>query len=209
VSERSFSTHQVASLLGSTPAAVSDWIDRGWLPSERLADGSPRVSVKGLTRFLADRGVNPTKIVTRPVPTDASSPDVPPPLRPAASLHRGAPGVAAQVAAAVLEDAVRRRADAIHFDPRADGLALRLRIGGRLHAKPNFPGRLTSTVESDILARLKMLADLDPAEHTRPQAGRFRTRIDGRDVTFRLATYPTSHGEKVFLQLFDPGAPQS
>lgn len=58
MSERLFTTHQVADLLGATPNQVYQWIERGWLASQQLPDGPIRVSERGLIEFLKARGID-------------------------------------------------------------------------------------------------------------------------------------------------------
>ncbi|MFP4105897.1 MAG: hypothetical protein ACLFVU_07365, partial [Phycisphaerae bacterium] len=56
--DRLFTTYQVADLLGATPAAVEQWIQKGWLAAKRLPGGVLRISEGGLVRFLQDRGID-------------------------------------------------------------------------------------------------------------------------------------------------------
>ena len=65
--DRLFTTYQVADLLGATPGAVVEWIQKGWLPVQRLPDGPLRISEKGLVFFLKQRGVNIEKIMAKVV----------------------------------------------------------------------------------------------------------------------------------------------
>lgn len=65
--ERLFTTYQVADLLGATPGAVVEWIQKGWLPVQRLPDGPLRISEKGLVFFLKQRGVDIEKIMAKVV----------------------------------------------------------------------------------------------------------------------------------------------
>jgi hypothetical protein len=110
---------------------------------------------------------------------------------------------AAQVVEAILADAVRRRASAIHLEPQPDGFALRLRIDGVLHPKPNFKQRLPKGIGRPLLARLKELANLAVSEGQGPQAGTFSGALEGRDMEFRLTTFPMLHGEKAVLKVVD------
>ena len=66
VPERLYSTYQVADLLGTTPATVVDWMQKGLLSYSRMADGPVRVSEKGLIRFLKGRGVNIEDVLSLP-----------------------------------------------------------------------------------------------------------------------------------------------
>ncbi|MBS3734222.1 MAG: Flp pilus assembly complex ATPase component TadA [Phycisphaerae bacterium] len=63
MSERTFTTYQVAELLGQTPGTVVEWIQKGWLPVRRMPEGSIRISERGLVSFLQDRGVDLSEIL--------------------------------------------------------------------------------------------------------------------------------------------------
>ncbi len=65
MAERLFTTYQVADLLGATPGAVVEWIQKGWLPIQRLPDGPVRISEKGLVQFLKARGVNIKEVMAK------------------------------------------------------------------------------------------------------------------------------------------------
>ncbi len=97
----------------------------------------------------------------------------------------------------VLADAVRRRAADVHFEPGDDGLQVRLRVDGTLRATDSVPSGLARAV----VARLKVLADLDLAEHRRPQDGRIRFRAGGVEADLRLATLPTEGGESAVIRV--------
>lgn len=93
--------------------------------------------------------------------------------------------------AGVLEEAVRRGAADVHFEPGEERLRVRMRIDGLLRETGGAPAALSR----GVLARLKVLADLDLADERRPQDGRLRVRVDAREVDLRLATLPTEAGE--------------
>jgi len=100
---------------------------------------------------------------------------------------------------AVLQRALGEGASDIHIEPRAKELAVRLRVDGVLREVMSVPPKL----QSGVIARLKILADLDIAERRVPQDGRFSVRSGGRKVDLRAATLPTVFGEKVVLRLLD------
>jgi len=70
MAERLFTTYQVADLLGATPGAVVEWIQKGWLPIQRLPDGPVRISEKGLVQFLKACGVNIKEIMAKATEQD-------------------------------------------------------------------------------------------------------------------------------------------
>ena len=101
---------------------------------------------------------------------------------------------------ALLIDAAKKRASDIHVEPYEKGLRIRFRIDGVLCEIMNPPLRLKSA----ITARLKIMANLDIAEHRLPQDGRLKFRCGGtRDTDFRVNVLPTLFGEKVVLRLLD------
>lgn len=65
MAERLYTTYQVADLLGATPGAVVEWMQKGWLPFRRLEDDSVRISEKNLVEFLRGRGVDMEDLLTK------------------------------------------------------------------------------------------------------------------------------------------------
>ncbi len=102
---------------------------------------------------------------------------------------------------AVISEAIRGRASDIHIEPYEKMLRLRYRVDGVLQERPNPPKKL----QNAIISRLKILSEMDIAEKRLPQDGRFRVRLDGSDVDFRVNTIPTPHGEKVVIRILDQG----
>lgn len=96
-----------------------------------------------------------------------------------------------------LQQALMLRASDIHFEPGETHYVIRLRVDGVLHALSPLPGTLAST----LTARLKVLGNLDIAEHRLPQDGQFNQELCGQSISFRIATLPCRHGEKVVLRL--------
>ncbi len=60
-----------------------------------------------------------------------------------------------------------------------------------------------ANLHAAIISRIKILSEMNIAEHRLPQDGRFRVKAYRRDIDFRVSTIPTSYGEKVVLRLFD------
>ncbi|ROR94143.1 type II secretion system protein GspE [Raoultella terrigena] len=97
----------------------------------------------------------------------------------------------------ILEQALRQRASDIHVEPGENSLRIRLRVDGVLH--PLAP--LAAELALPITARLKVLGNLDIAEHRLPQDGQFTQTLSGQSVSFRIATLPCRYGEKIVLRL--------
>ncbi len=80
----------------------------------------------------------------------------------------------------ILEQALRQRASDIHIEPTETHLRIRLRVDGVLHALP----LLAPELAAPVIARLKVLASLDIAEHRLPQDGQFALNLAGRPLSF-------------------------
>ncbi len=81
--------------------------------------------------------------------------------------------------------------------PRKRTYASAWRVDGVLHALP----LLAPELAAPVIARLKVLASLDIAEHRLPQDGQFALNLAGRPLSFRIATLPCRYGEKIVLRL--------
>lgn len=99
----------------------------------------------------------------------------------------------------ILTQAIDERASDIHFEPFERKVVVRFRIDGVLYERSSPP----PAMYRGMLSRLKVMAQLDIAEHRLPQDGRFRIRTRGREVDFRVSTLPTAYGEKVVLRVLD------
>jgi len=109
-----------------------------------------------------------------------------------------------RLVSAILQQAVAEGASDIHIEPRVRALAVRFRVDGVLREVTSVPSKL----QSGVVARLKVLANLDIAERRLPQDGRFSARLGSRQVDLRMATLPTVHGEKTVLRLLDTSSVQ-
>jgi type IV pilus assembly protein PilB len=104
----------------------------------------------------------------------------------------------------VLTRAIRDRASDIHFEPFENEFKIRYRIDGALYAMSPPPKNLALP----ILSRLKVLANLNIAEHRLPQDGRITLNFAGRNVDLRVSTLPTQFGESVVLRVLDQASVQ-
>jgi type IV pilus assembly protein PilB len=99
----------------------------------------------------------------------------------------------------LVSQAIADRASDIHIEPSERDVRVRFRIDGVLHEVMRPP----KNIQSGIVSRLKVMADINIAERRVPQDGRINTVIGGRDVDLRVATLPTVHGEKVVMRVLD------
>ncbi|MBI2640469.1 MAG: type II/IV secretion system protein [Candidatus Sungbacteria bacterium] len=104
--------------------------------------------------------------------------------------------------AVILRHAVEGHASDIHIEPARDKLRVRFRVDGVLHTSLLLP----LDVRPAIVTRIKVMTNLKIDETRIPQDGRFHAEIMGRDIDFRVSTFPTAFGEKVAIRILDPEA---
>jgi type IV pilus assembly protein PilB len=95
--------------------------------------------------------------------------------------------------------ALNERASDIHVEPTGDDLRIRYRIDGVLHDISTAPRAISPAVTT----RLKVMADMNIAEHRLPQDGRISLTVGTRPIDLRMATLPTIYGEKVVMRVLD------
>jgi type II secretory ATPase GspE/PulE/Tfp pilus assembly ATPase PilB-like protein len=100
---------------------------------------------------------------------------------------------------ALLKNAIEHRASDIHLEPTRDELRVRFRIDGILVDQQPLPSALTAS----IIARLKILANMDSAERRIPQDGKFHLMHANNEVDIRVSTFPCLHGEKMVVRILD------
>jgi len=96
-------------------------------------------------------------------------------------------------------EAVHQGASDIHIEPEEDTLRIRFRIDGLLHERTGPPKYL----QSAVISRIKVMAELDISERRVPQDGRIQMKMEGRDIDIRVSCIPTIYGENVVLRLLD------
>ena len=102
----------------------------------------------------------------------------------------------------ILVNALEAGASDIHLEPFEKVLRVRYRVDGKLEETKNPP----RNVFPAMVSRIKIMANLDIAEHRLPQDGRFRIKFKGREIDFRTAILPTYYGEKVVMRVLDKGS---
>ena len=116
------------------------------------------------------------------------------------ALDIQAPRYATEFVDCVLAAAQAAHASDVHLQPTREGLDVRWRLDGVLHLLGVFP----KGEASDVVARLKVLAQLLTYHSDRPQEGRIRG-LPG-EVEMRVSTFPTLHGERAVVRLFSSQA---
>lgn len=104
-----------------------------------------------------------------------------------------------KIVASTLREAVNLGASDIHFEPEKLFMRVRFRIDGDLQEVNQLPIEL----HQPIISRIKVMANLKIDENRIPQDGRFKSVVFGRDIDFRVATFPTPAGEKIAIRVLD------
>jgi general secretion pathway protein E len=99
----------------------------------------------------------------------------------------------------IIDEAVKARASDVHIEPEEDRVRVRYRIDGTLQDTMSLP----LNVHRALISRIKILAELNIADHFRPQDGQFSTMSKGREIDIRVATAPAVLGETATLRLLD------
>jgi type II secretory ATPase GspE/PulE/Tfp pilus assembly ATPase PilB-like protein len=97
-------------------------------------------------------------------------------------------------------DALQKRASDIHIESSQDGVYIKFRIDGILQ---KAVGPIDIKYQSHIISRIKVMSDLDIAEQRIPQDGRFKLKIKGRSIDFRVSILPTIFGEDAVIRILD------
>ncbi len=105
-----------------------------------------------------------------------------------------------KIVATTLRQAVEARASDVHIEPQRHSLRIRFRVDGALKQVASLP----SSITMPVISRVKVLSNLKLDENRVPQDGRFRTLVNGREIDYRVATFPTPNGEKVAIRVLDP-----
>ena len=99
----------------------------------------------------------------------------------------------------IIMEAFRNRASDIHLEPMPKKFRVRYRIDGVLHEMDSPPKRL----QSAIISRVKIMANMSIAEKRVPQDGRIQINVMGRDLDLRVSSIPTNHGESIVMRILD------
>ncbi len=108
-------------------------------------------------------------------------------------------GLVVKVTNALLKQGVHLKASDILIEPFEKKLRIRYRVDGIFREGQSPPLQM----HEGIVSRIKVMSNLNIAEHRLPQDGRIRFSVGSRDVDFRVSIIPTYHGEKVCLRILD------
>ncbi len=102
----------------------------------------------------------------------------------------------------IISEAVKSRASDIHVEPMSDRVRIRYRVDGLCYEVDSPPKRL----QGAVLARLKIMAKMNMAEKRRPQDGRIKLSLMGREIDLRVSSLPAIHGESIVMRILDKEA---
>ena len=100
----------------------------------------------------------------------------------------------------VVLNALERRASDIHIETRDSDVVVKYRIDGALYRAAD---PIDIAHHQTIIQRIKVMSELDIAERRVPQDGRFRMRVRGRKIDFRVSIMPSVHGENAVIRILD------
>ncbi|MFW5853392.1 MAG: GspE/PulE family protein [Patescibacteria group bacterium] len=105
-----------------------------------------------------------------------------------------------KIVGVLLQHATTGNASDIHIEPGRDRVRVRFRVDGILYTSLFLP----SAVHDAVISRIKILTNMKLDQKRKPQDGRFSAKIEGRQIDFRVSTFPTYFGEKAVLRILDP-----
>jgi len=97
-------------------------------------------------------------------------------------------------------NALQRRTSDIHMETTSHGFQIKYRIDGSLYPAAD---PIDKRFASPIISRIKVMSELDIAEKRKPQDGRFKLKVRGRAIDFRVSIMPTIHGEDAVIRILD------
>jgi type IV pilus assembly protein PilB len=167
----------------------------------------PLVALDGPVQATLDRGFD-DRIVARQTIVDMKMADLDgsesasedEPAEAGVDEQEQAPVV--RLVRAILMGAINANTSDIHLEPHVPEMRVRYRVDGELQQVMTIPNH----IEEAVVARIKVMADMDTTESRRPQDGHLSIQEAGTKVNFRVSTIPTVGGEKVVMRLLDEGS---
>ncbi len=99
----------------------------------------------------------------------------------------------------LLLQAIKDRASDLHIEPFSNALRIRYRVDGVLREIPSPP----KSWQTGIISRFKVMSGMDISESRRPQDGRIKLTVEGREIDLRVSTLPVAHGEGMAMRILD------
>lgn len=99
----------------------------------------------------------------------------------------------------LLLQAIKDRASDLHIEPFSNSLRIRYRVDGVLREIPSPP----KSWQTGIISRFKVMSGMDISETRRPQDGRIKLTVEGREIDMRVSTLPVAHGEGLAMRILD------
>ena len=100
----------------------------------------------------------------------------------------------------IVFNAIQRRASDVHIETQENVVLIKYRIDGVLYQAMD---PIDKRHHGTIISRIKVMSELDIAEKRVPQDGRFKLRVRGRTIDFRVSIMPTVHGEDAVIRILD------
>ncbi len=102
----------------------------------------------------------------------------------------------------IIMQAVKDRASDIHIEPEQTRVLIRYRIDGVLHEVQEMPKH----VQSALISRIKVMANMDIAETRKAQDGRIQLKMESKNLDLRVSSFPTINGENIVMRILDKSA---
>lgn len=99
----------------------------------------------------------------------------------------------------IIQQAINDKASDIHIEPDEEIIRVRYRIDGILNELMKAP----KTIQSELLSRLKIMAQMDISEKRLPQDGRIKVKVQNKSIDLRVSSLPTVFGEKIVIRILD------
>ncbi len=167
----------------TSPSILDEAIKKFYSPSESEDAKSREVSIADMMKELESAPVLHTSQKTQAVDLAKEVTEAP----------------VIRITNLVILESVKRKASDLFIEPWEKNTRVRCRVDGLLEEVKLLP----ASIAPAIVSRIKVMSHLDIAEHRIPQDGRFKAKVQNREVDFRVSIIPTSYGEKVCIRLLD------
>ncbi len=117
-------------------------------------------------------------------------------------LETDSQGATVKLVNELLLEAIQVGASDVHLQPFEDHVIVRMRMDGVLEDIRKLP----RSIQDEVISRLKVAGKMNIAERRLPQDGRATVRVGDRTIDLRLASMPTSYGERIVVRLLDKSA---